>query len=92
MSRIPEIREALIDMCRPFGSIEYCRIHYASDGLCQCVLRLADADRQLLAASTLGAKLENGELHLDIRLPLRASEAPAEPEADEELLVLSEEN
>ena len=90
MSRTPEIRETLIDMCRPFGNIEYCRIHYEGDGRCQCVLRLADAGRQGLAASTLGATLENEELHLEIRLPARVA-APAELEADEGLLVAIEE-
>ena len=78
-------------MCRPFGSIEYCRIHYGSDGLCRCVLRLSDARRQGLAASTLGAILKDEELHLEIRLPAKASEAPAELEADEDVLVAIEE-
>ncbi len=89
MSRTPEIRETLIDMCRAFGSIEYCRIHYGSDGLCRCVLRLADSGQQGLAASTLGAALENDELHLEIRLPARAP--AAELGADEDVLVAIEE-
>ena len=78
-------------MCRPFGTIESCKIQYGSDGLCRCAFRLAEADQHRVLAKTLGAVLENEEIHLAIRLSPRQSQAPAEQESDRDRLMAIEE-
>ncbi len=63
-----EIRNTLVEMCRPFGSIEHWAVEGANDGLYRCVVRLDEPDKHGLVAQTLGGELQDDEVCLEIRV------------------------
>ncbi len=63
------IRETLIDMCRPFGTIESWRVRSADDdGLYRCSVKLQEAENREAIAEKLGAEWNGDELSVHIRL------------------------
>jgi hypothetical protein len=84
MSPPPEIRETLIEMCRPFGRIEHCALQSNNDGLFRCAVRLVEPHKHGLLARTLGGTLRNGEVLLDIRVRPGPLEEVAESGRDQE--------
>ncbi len=64
------IREALIDMCRPFGTIESWQVQDANEGLYRCSVKLHDADPYDYEeiAQKLGAEWNGEELRVEIRV------------------------
>lgn len=65
---MPEIRQTLIEMCRPFGGLEHWTIESANDGLYRCIVRLGDPENHRLLAQTLGGTPRGEEVCLEIRL------------------------
>ncbi len=68
----PQIREALVEMCRPFGSIKHWAVDWAdesiNDGLYRCLVKLDEPSKHELVARTLGGELKEDEVCLEIRL------------------------
>ncbi len=63
------VREALMEMCRPFGTIESWQVESASDeGLYRCSVKLQEAGNYEEIAEKLGGEWNGDELSLEIRV------------------------
>ena len=57
-----------MEMCRPFGTIEYWIVESANDGLYRCAVRLDEPEKHPLLAETLGGEIQGNSLYLQIRV------------------------
>ncbi len=63
------IREALMEMCRPFGTIESWQVESSDeDGLYRCSVKLHEAANCEEMAAKLGAEWKGDELSVEIRV------------------------
>jgi hypothetical protein len=67
-STTAEIRKTLLEMCRPFGTIQHWTVEHADGGLYRCCVRLEEPERHRLVAQMLGGELHDDEVHLRIRV------------------------
>jgi hypothetical protein len=67
-TNMPEVREALVEMCRPFGRIRHWSVESANDGLYRCIVCLGEPYRHALAAETLGGRTIGEAVCLEIRV------------------------
>jgi hypothetical protein len=63
-----DLRKTLIEMCRPFGTMQHWEVESANDGLYRCIVRLEEPRSHALFARTLGGHLCGQAVCLDIRL------------------------
>ena len=70
-STMPEIRQTLLEMCRPFGGLNQWAVESANDGLYRCIVRLDEPHNHALLAEKLGGINEGEDVCLEIRLRRR---------------------
>ena len=66
------VREALVEMCRPFGSIKHWAVDWADqgvdEGLYRCSVSLDEPEKHEAIAKALGGELKEDEVSLEIRV------------------------
>ena len=67
-SNTHQIQETLIEMCRPFGSIEQWTVESDKDGLYRCVVRLDEPEKHRLVSEALGGEVQGQDVCLEIRV------------------------
>jgi hypothetical protein len=63
-----QIEQTLVEMCRPFGAIRHWSHEGTENGLHKCFVELDQPDKHALVAQRLGARLQNNNLYVEIRL------------------------
>ena len=68
MSQTSDIRKALLEMCRPFGTIDHWKVESVNDGLYRCSVSLDEPEKHEEIAKVLGGELKEDEVSLEIRV------------------------